>query len=364
MTNPFRCGETHTRTQAYSSARFRIGTRAARKLKAPACWLLLLAIWLPLAGCGGPLLDVSKSSGNPSGALNDCMKTEGNTCQLPGVPFYAVGYRCMHTTAWLRPIYIVTLTVSKEDDRNFPAMATTVNLGLQEFLKDQSTFAHIEANPRVADYQPFWKEFTDLPGWGAPGFPAGSTTAADIAASGEAILVSNVVRPQKYIQAGTVLYYNVKKPWSGTTNAEVDLKDSGTIGKATGQQENTTLQTLASVFAPNGIVGTASTFATAEKGAGHGKKPPKTTPGPYHLQLRIVQRGYEYTFSAVAATPEKGTTPTPQALPCVPEKGYVGVAGKEMLYDTTVVELPSQPPAASPKPNKKASPPKPNSPSS
>lgn len=360
MTNPFLSGKSCSRTPAISSARFRFGRLAARKLKAPVCWMLLFAVWLPLAGCGGPLLDVSRRSGNHSGALNDCVKTEGSTCELPGVPFYAVGYRCVHTTAWLRPVYIVTLTVTKEDDPNFPAMATTVNLGLQEFLDDQATFANIEANPRVANYQPFWNEFTDLPGWAVTGFAAGSTTAADLAASKEAILVSNVVRPQKYIQAGTVLYYNVKKPWSGTTNAEIDLKDSGTIGKATGQQENTTLQTLASVFAPNGIVSTAATLAPNESKVTQQppKKPRKATPGPYHLQLRIVERGYEYTFSAAA------TKPKAQALPCVPESGYVGETSSETTYDTTVVELPSQPPAASPKPNKKASPPKSPSPSS
>lgn len=165
MTNARFVRETCSRTARLPRPGSR-GKASPRAMRTAACWLVLCALWLPLAGCGGTLLDVSSHSGSHPGALNDCMKTEGDTCELPGVPFYAVGYRCVHTTAWLRPIYIVTLTVSKEDDPNFPAMAPTVNLGLREFLNDQGTFADVQANPRVADYQPFWSKFTGLTGWG------------------------------------------------------------------------------------------------------------------------------------------------------------------------------------------------------
>src|SRR5271167_2526616 len=69
------------------------------------------------AGCSAPVLDVKHQRG-PLPVAPDAEKCgkDDDACKLPGVPFYAVAYRCSHSTSWLRPVYLVTVTVTKADD--------------------------------------------------------------------------------------------------------------------------------------------------------------------------------------------------------------------------------------------------------
>lgn len=52
---------------------------------------------------------------------------------LPGIPFFTVGYRCLHTSVWLQPVYAVTLVISSDDkSKPFSPITQTKIFGRQE----------------------------------------------------------------------------------------------------------------------------------------------------------------------------------------------------------------------------------------
>jgi len=72
-----------------------------RNLPSRVCGLLLVPLLVGIRGCGSVLqVRRAKSATSPVESLDDCQDKVG-PCILPGLPFYAVGYRCLHTTVWL-----------------------------------------------------------------------------------------------------------------------------------------------------------------------------------------------------------------------------------------------------------------------
>jgi hypothetical protein len=290
------------------------------------------ALSVSMAGCGGRVLEVTRvrPPDPPTQTLSDCQKAEADPCELPGVPFFAVGYRCVHTTVWLRPVYAVTLTVTAQD-KNVPAVAVTKFFGLHEFenAATQTLLAEIKASPPVDDYKPLRDSFEKLRGVDPLSFDTTKITHPNSPESQGVVLSSNSVAPERYVDANTLFYYNVKKPWMGATNAEIDLSDEGILNKASGQVESKTAETLLSMFPVSDLIKSAAGLLFAQAQV----KPPAAKPGEYKLDLQIETKVYRHTHSAGVP----GEKP-----PCSPDASLVGADGKTP-FNFTVEEVTANP---------------------
>lgn len=145
--------------------------------------------------------------------------------------------------------------------------------------------------------------------------------------SKEVLLSSNAVAPERYVDASAVYYYNVKKPWSGTANGEVDLTNEGILSKTSAQVESKTLATILGVLPISDLIKAAAGVKTL---------PPQT--GRYKLDLQIQSRVYKHTRSAVV----------PGALPpCAPVTILVGADGAPFNFTVEDVTASPTPPSSS-----------------
>lgn len=286
---------------------------------------IFLLLFLGLsAGCGKPLLKVTRAK-PPAPPIQDA--------ELPGIPFFAVGYRCLHTSVWLEPVYAVTLVVSSDDKSAVPVAITQTKIfGRQELYAPCSptspcasaTLARIQNNPKTTSYQPFLDEFRNLPEMDPLTFDTTKILVPNSPESKEVVLSSNAVAPERYVDASTVYYYNLSKPWSGTANGEVDLTDEGILSKASGQVESKTLETILGVFPISDLIKAAA-----------GVKIAAAPTGPYRLDLQVQSRVYKHTRSAVVS----GAAP-----PCSPLATLVGADGAPFNFTVEdVTANPSQP---------------------
>lgn len=294
------------------------------------CFLLVVSGCL--AGCGGPLLQVTrvkpKVPGPPSSALDDCLKGNDSPCELPGVPFYVVGYRCLHSTVWLQPVYAVTLSVTSTDT-NFAPQVLTKYLGLREFNDPdtQTLLSGIKLNPQVKEYQTFVDKFNDLPDIDPLDFDTRKITTPNSDESQEVLLFSNSVSPDRFVDANAVFYYNIKKPRIGSANAEIDLSNEGILSKASGQEETKTAATILGVFPVSDLIKAGVTAV----GLIQPINPAEV--GKYKLSLQVQTKVYRHTHSA----PEANEEP-----PCSPDPSFVGADGKT-AFDFTVEDVTANP---------------------
>ncbi len=263
----------------------------------------------------------------PSKTLEECRKAEDGSCALPGVPFYAVGYRCLHTTIWLQPVYAVTMSVSSDDKTLLPNPITATKFfGRHELENATNTLTKIK-NAHVQDYKPFMDEFKALPETDPLLFDTTKILDPASKESTEVILYSNAVAPERYVDASTLLYYNVNMPRSGTSNAEIDLTAEGILSKASGQVESKTLETVLSLFPVSDLIKGAAGFAATT--------PPPSQKLPYNLDLQVQSKVYRHTHSA----PVAGKLP-----PCDPDATLVGANG-QTAFNFTVDEVTSPSPS-------------------
>jgi hypothetical protein len=324
-----------------------------RKPAAHVCLSLLVIMSVATAGCGGPLLQVirAKPPAPPSNTLEECLSAKKHPCELPGVPFYVVGYRCLHSTVWLQPVYSVTVVVTSSDGKYIPPVMRF--FGRKEFddPKIKTVLEGIKAvsqSPRD-EYQSVLDVFTKLDGINPLEFDTTKILVPGSKEEKEVLLVSNSVVPERYVAANAVFYYNVKKPWNGTANAEIDLSSEGILNKVSGQVEDKTLATILSALPISDLIKAGAGLKAA------GFDLTTTTPAPagkYKLDLQIQTRIYKHTRSASVA----GATP-----PCSPETSLVGADGTTP-FNFTVEDVTAPPTPPAPKPPSDTQKPQPSSP--
>src|ERR1700680_1016243 len=309
-----------------------------RKLALHVCLSLLVIMSVAAAGCGGPLLQVSRAKppAPPSNTLEECLSAKNHPCDLPGVPFYMVGYRCLHSTVWLQPIYSVTLVVTASDGKPLPPATKFVCRKDFENPNLQAVLASIKTASQspIDDYQPVVNAFMSLEGINPLEFDTTKILFPDSKEAKEVLLVSNSVVPERYVDANAVFYYNVKKPSSGPASAEIDLSSEGILSKASGQVEDKTLATILSALPISDLIKAGAGIAMTEIEL----TPTKPgTPTKYKLDLQIQSRIYKHTHSGSVA----GENP-----PCSPEPSLVGADGKP--FNFTVEDVTAPPPAPKP----------------
>ena len=316
--------------------------------------LLATAGCLQLAGCGGNLFQVTRAKppDPPSKTLQECKDSNDGSCDVPGIPVYAVAYRCLHTTVWLQPVYVVTLTVTSDSKKDgVPVLSKPITItkifGRREIEGActagmpcvQSTLAEIQQSPQAAEYQTITDEFKALPEMDPLLFDTTRILEPSSTESKEVILYSNSVAPERYVDANAVFYYNVGIPKSGTANAEVDLTDEGILSKSSGQVESKTLETVLGLFPVSDLIKAAAGVAAP-------LVPPSEK--PYKLDLQVTSKVYRHTRSA----PLTGKRP-----PCQPDAALVGSGGEP--YNFTIDDVTAGPPAQPTDNKQKAKPAKP-----
>lgn len=298
-------------------------------------------------GCGGPVLEIKHQQALPAApaASVDCNKDDDPTCKLPGVPFYGVAYRCVHSTSWLRPIYVVSVTVTKVSDDSTVAAASKV-FDLTAFTTDpvKTAILKIKSSAPVDDYNPLLTDLTKIPDSDPSAFK--QERLPNSPEKDNSFLAANVVAADRYVSTQAVYYYNVHRPFNGSANAEVDLNGEGILTKGSGQAEEKTLDTILNMIGTLGAaaLGTPPTAAAATPAppaaapqvetnsvnfAEEKKKPKEKPPEKYKFTVQIDTKVYKYTHS----TPVTGATP-----PCTPTAALVGADGKE-AYDSTFEDV-------------------------
>lgn len=306
--------------------------------------LLLCSITCQWAvGCGGVIKVTKAKPITPqSQTLEACKTAKGQPCDLPGVPFYVVGYRCQHTTVWLQPVYIVTFSATSSDGKPIPAL--TRFLGRREFEDEnvQSSLSAIK-NASTApvpedQYQTLLKGFRSIQGFNPVSFDPMKILTTGSREENEVLLVSNTVVPERYIDARTVYFYNVNKPFVGPANAEIDLSNEGILSKVSGQSEDKTLPTILSALPTSDLIKSAAGIGAA------GVELRPTTPGEavkYKVDLQIQTRIYKHTRSS---------SDSAQKPPCVATSALVGANGAtDFSFTLEDITTPPKAPAATEK---------------
>jgi hypothetical protein len=297
-----------------------------------------------VAGCGGVMKVTRAKPITPEVQKLEACKPERNKpCDLPGVPFYVVGYRCQHTTVWLQPVYLVTFSVTSSDGKPIPSL--TRFLGRREFEDEnvQSILSAIKINSTglvaVDQYQSLLDGFRGIKGFNPVSFDPMKILIPGSAEEKEVLLVSNSVVPERYVDAKTVYFYNVNKPFVGSANAEIDLNNEGILSKVSGQSEDKTLPTILSALPTSDLIKTAAGIGAA----GVELRPtPPGEPVKYKVDLQVQTRIYKHTRSSTDST---------QIPPCTATPALVGANGATN-FNFTVEDITTPPkaPAATEKP--------------
>ncbi len=287
-------------------------------------------------GCSAPLLEVKHQKG-PLPAAPDasaCSKDD-DACKLPGVPFYAVAYRCSHSTSWLRPVYLVTVTVTKADDGSTVDSAGKVfDLVTFNAKAVQTAMTHVRTAGTVSDYKTTLKELTDIPDSDLGAFR--QENLPNKPEADNSVLAANQVVAERYVSTEAIYFYNVSRPWNGSANAEIDLSNEGILNKASGQAEDKTLDTILSTLgtlgaAALGIPAAAAGVAPVATATAEAAKVAGAAAVQYKFSVQIDTKIYKYTHMAPEFDPAGGKKYVQP--PCDPNPTLVG-ANKEPFNST------------------------------
>lgn len=296
--------------------------------------LMPALIIITMAGCtGGNLIEVTRSKPLPSPPEATACAADDSKCGLPGVPFYVVAYRCTHASSWLRPLYVVTVVVSTADDQARVVAAATKVFDLKTFTTDRQVrdqLLTVQKDLKVPEnkYKKDFDDFTRLPDPDIGSFKQENLPKSP--EGGNAILASNQVVAERYVATDAVYFYNVKRPKSGSANAEIDLTDEGIINKGSAQAED---KMLATILGTVGTLGAAALgIPSAAAGVGSAAVAAKTLAVDggvsYNFDVQIQTKIYRYIHSA----PEPGMSP-----PCSPDSTLVGTRGEP--FNSTFEEI-------------------------
>jgi hypothetical protein len=303
--------------------------------------LLCISAWSE--GCGGVLKVTSAKPASPTQPSEACKSGQQTPCLLPGVPFYTVGYRCLHTTVWIQPVYLVTFSASS-DGKTLTTLSRF--LGRREFEDDnvQSVLAKISkasaSDVDASEYQKLLDDFRNIVEFNPILFDPLKILTSGSKEYYEVQLASNSVTSERYVDASTIYFYNVNKPLVGSANAEVDLSNEGILSKASGQTEDKTLSTILSALPTSDLIKTAAGI-----GAANSTNPPAVPPasGKYKVSLQVQTRLYKHTRTAYDST---------QKPPCSPTATLVGANGAtDFNFTVEDITTPPKPPATPEKPS-------------
>jgi hypothetical protein len=151
------------------------------------------------------------------------------TEKVTGIPFYIQAGSCTQETVYLETIYQIVLQVPTGEKT--PAVvirekAVPASVYRSQTMRDLRT-ALAAKKPEIA--------IVAL-------FDALSPYSPDV--DPEVSLVSNVTKPDSYIDYANIHYVNVQRPAIGSASATAKLNANGTLAENTAEVEDKTLETL------------------------------------------------------------------------------------------------------------------------
>jgi len=217
------------------------------------------------------------------------------------MPFYRAAYRCVHTTTWLQPFYILTLNILDLDEKGKPgpvSWSESKVLSLSQFRSQ----AFKDLQSRVRIQSPSQDDVKQA--WGVPELRQKPDlyllSESALPTSEEATLSANLVAPERYIDTHTTYYFNQKKPFSGSANGTIALNEEGIATSVNAQTEDTTFSSIMSTLSVSDLITSAAGLAIALVG---GPKP------KYAFELQITTRVVQH----IDSQPQNGSVP-----PCNP----------------------------------------------
>ncbi|MGA8368152.1 MAG: hypothetical protein WB716_12615 [Candidatus Acidiferrales bacterium] len=240
---------------------------------------------------------------------------------------------------WLQHVYVVTFSVTSSDGTPIPPL--TRFLGRREFedKNTQSALSDIKTNSAAAvgedKYQSLREKFSAIPEFNPLLFDPMKILTPGSNEANEVLLVSNSVAPERYVDATTVYFYNVKKPFVGPANAEIDLTNEGILSKLSGQSEDKTLPTILSALPTSNLITSAAGIGAA---AVEVQPTQQCEPAEYKVDVQVQERIYKHTRSSTDLT---------QKPPCAPTPTLVGANGAtDFNFTVEDITVPPKPPAA------------------
>lgn len=208
-----------------------------------------------------------------------------------GVPFFTKKAKCQQTVAWLQPVYTIAISAVYLDKNGLPQPTPygAVSLSRSNFLQsDVAALVQLvtTGNTQTSVVQNRWQTVVAL----ASHSPAPSTIPFGSLGPEDRILAGKSSDPFPYVDYSEQYYLNAKVPWSGSANIDAKLATDGTLTEASGQVQNSTLQTILSSLPVSSLI-------TGGLGIG-GTKDISTTAGSIQgFQLTITTGGYLHTLS-------------------------------------------------------------------
>lgn len=226
-----------------------------------------------------------------------------STAENSGIPFFARTGFCNRETVWLEPLYTLSLRAQKlpATASEQPQEIAKAELGLTAYRTIKSSnLATLIAGlvggtietpaAALAEFQNVVK---------AAGTPlTGRESDLDLSTNTNAM--------ESGVDYSKRLYYNVKRPWVGTTSSTLKLKADGTIEEATASVEDKTLETISSLIP-------LKEFLTAELiPAAPDSSETETEPVAYRITLTVTTTIYKHSLSRRdALTANTPGCPTP-----------------------------------------------------
>jgi hypothetical protein len=259
-------------------------------------WSTLLISVFMLCGCGQVVqVKRAKMPIPPASGLDACLKSGNNSgCKLPGVPFYGVGYRCVHTTVWVQPIYAISVSVKDSDGNVHQLDSKTFTLAgfrdkrLQQFLV--AAALPISSDTDEKDLEGMWKQLSDV--------SANDPYEIDedtIGQSDRVYLYSNNIAAERYVDTTSVMFLNTSKPLAGSATATTTLNSDGTLGSGSAQEESKTLATLTA------LIPTSTLAQSLPPALGMAARPSGGQSKTYTVQITTKTDFYKHTHSAPIA---------------------------------------------------------------
>lgn len=307
------------------------------------------AVTTMMCACSGPLVLV-KTANNKADVL-DCGSGASKTCDLPGIPFYPVRYRCVHDTQWLEPIAVVTLVITATDEKaHFTPKVATKILNFEDLLGNaqqgevRTLLALIRQTPKTDDYAPILKSFMDLQDSNVvPQNMSLSTFPFDTLKNGESapenlrfVLAANSITAERYVDSSTVYYLNGTRPWAGSASVEADVNPDGTLSKGSASIESKTAETILSLLPFADVIKGALGVSTSAFTPPLVQKPPEPR---YALNLKFESKIYK--VQKTAQITDAGAVP-----PCTAVSGFAGARTEKLIsYSFSEVTSAAAPPA-------------------
>lgn len=229
---------------------------------------------------------------------------------VPGLPFYLKRMACQQSTSYLEPVYDIIVsreTLSKDSAGSTSRNATEIARKSIAMSTLQSSQAWLELrnafmNANV-DEKTFRPKFDALPSWDA-------NSVFDPA---NRILAKNETTPRLYVDYTTTYYFNMKRPWSGSTSSELGFREDGTLSTVKVTVEDKTFEQIAGLL-PISEYLTAKYVPTADEITALDVPPSVIT--EWRLTLKVQATVYKHTLSKQRELPDttQGRCPPYQSI--------------------------------------------------